>query len=142
MIRCCNGATIYIDGEFVSRTENDNTTILDVEETARVIAIRCRRYMHDGGPNGLIVSFSNGFTSDKTWRCSGTSASGWNEMAFNDNSWKAAYVIDLNGTMGSAFKNDPHFPDEANWIRGNNMYTSTKNSYCRGKLVILQSFLP
>ena len=130
-VRCDDSVFVYIDGNEVGRT-SDSQTVWSQEVAARVriIAIYCYNFVGDAG---LLVSFSNGLTSDSTWRCTHDNVGGWYEEAFDDSDWDRAYVIQPNDGSGERWLKDNRFPDNAKWIWGSSDMAGYPVSYCRGK---------
>ena len=131
-MRCDDGAIIYINATEVGRTSNSSHVwSQDVTANASTIAIYCN---NTGGIAGLIASFSNGLTTDNTWRCSHIRVDGWYDENFDDSDWEGAYVMQANDGSGTAWQNDNGFPDNAKWIWGSSDLVTNSASYCRGKL--------
>ena len=136
-LRCDVGASIYIDGTEVGRTSNSSDIWSeDVTANAKTIAIYCN---NPDGRAGLIASFSNGLTTDNTWRCSHGNISGWYEENFDDSDWDRAYIIQANDD-GETWAKDNEFPYYAKWISGGFAFPTRRYSYCRGKLSELTTF--
>ena len=136
-VRCDDVAIIYIDGTMVGSTSG-SMEIWSQEATAsaRSIAIHCR---NNDGAGGFIASFSNGLTTDNTWRCSHAIVDGWYEENFDDSDWDRAYVVQANDGRGQTWSKDNGFPDNAKWIWRSKIQVNS-NSYCRGKLSEFTTF--
>ena len=137
-VRCDDSAVIYIDGTEVGRTLHSGKIWSEqITANAKTIAIYCHNEFRVAG---LIASFSNGLTTDKTWRCSHDSVDDWYKENFDDSDWDRAYVIQANNGRGETWPKDEEFPDNAKWIWGGNAMAEDASSYCRGKLSELTTF--
>ena len=131
-MRCDDAAVIYIDGTEVGSTSAwTEVWSQEVTGNTRTIAIHCH---NNRGDAGLIASFSNGLTTDNTWRCSHVSVGGWYEENFDDSDWNRTYIIQANDGSGEGWSKDNEFSNKAKWIWGSSTIQSNSDSYCRGKL--------
>ena len=136
-VRCDDKAKIYIDGGYVGGTSRSTEiwTADSISDSAQVIAVECENTGQNAA--GLIASFSNGLTTDSTWRCTGDSFTGWQSVTFDDQRWLSPYVAQNNSGRTVRWPEDPNFPADAKWIwkrAYEGLIETPGNSYCRGRL--------
>jgi hypothetical protein len=82
---------LYADGQLIAQTASwPDTQTAVLTRRPKVLAMKCIDY---GGSAGLILSTSNGLTTDNTWRCSSTEDANWNQVWNHLGSYKQLEIL-------------------------------------------------
>jgi len=115
----------YVDGIQQLPLENNNDwqtpDEFQIDAYARLIALRAANFA--GGCSGILAAIVNhplglSHVSDRTWKCTPTQPTGWQELNFNDSDWQDAYEVASNGQIvpGCSWIPIPSIPTNAFWI--------------------------
>ena len=119
--RADDKAEIYADGVLLTTINQPflkfKTTLPD---STRLLAIRGTNIKEH---YGFIIKLSNGFITDKHWRCSNTEHDNWNKISYDDHDWQHARPL----TWPSDWAQYLIHPAEIIWAE---IYTDVV--YCRG----------
>ena len=86
---------LFIDGREITDLKNaDNWQYLDTLDlpcTARIIAIEAN---DSAGVGAILASTDDGYIkTNSSWKCTNTTIEGWQEVDFNDSTWKEAVIV-------------------------------------------------
>merc|ERR1719460_426383 len=104
----------------------DQTSILNIPELTRVLAIECKNNIDVAG---ILASTTTGLKTGSGWQCSSVYADGWNLPGFDDphNNFADALTFGNNGHAPWGVR--PEISTDAEWIWP---YTSkVDKAYCR-----------
>lgn len=127
-VNCDDRPSVFVDGEFKGKNEQDFNWSGEVADNVKLIAVECR---NNGGFGGLLVSVDGLLISDVTWKCSRTRTANWHREKFDDSLWVNAYVIGSNS--GSVKDEDPTIPNYAQWIWADDRNNAAGTIFCRGR---------
>ncbi len=81
---------LYLDGVFAA-IAMDSFAIVKVQHQLQAVQVEdsSRKFV------GFMASSSNGFRTDKSWRCTDVYRDGWFLPSYNDTSWPTAHAVTI-----------------------------------------------
>lgn len=125
---------LFIDGREITDLSDASSWLypdtLDLPCTTRVVAIEANNTFQVGA---ILASTDDGYIkTNSSWKCKNTRIQGWQEVDFNDSSWKQAVAVPYHDPFPET--TSTIIREDARWIWTKDYSDGDLNVFCRKKL--------